>query len=133
MLYALVTLFELFRNVDVSYDRTCDKLWEKGNIGGKVKEVLLTSYFANTIGELFDTISNSAQSELSVAASWLGIIAYTFQIYFDFSGYSDMAIGLGKMFGFDFLENFNYPYISTSIMMLRHCLALPLRLPPSGI
>ena len=46
MLYALVTLFELFRNVDVSYDRTCDKLWEKGNIGGKVKEVLLTSYFA---------------------------------------------------------------------------------------
>lgn len=45
MLYALVTLFELFRNVDVSYDRTCDKLWEKGNIGGKVKEVLLTSYF----------------------------------------------------------------------------------------
>ena len=46
MLYALVTLFELFRNVDVSYDRTCNKLWEKGNIGGKVKEVLLTSYFA---------------------------------------------------------------------------------------
>ena len=46
MLYALVTLFELFRNVDVSYYRTCDKLWEKGNIGGKVKEVLLTSYFA---------------------------------------------------------------------------------------
>ena len=46
MLYALVTFFELFRNVDVSYDRTCDKLWEKGNIGGKVKKVLLTSYFA---------------------------------------------------------------------------------------
>ena len=68
---------------------------------GLGKKVIL----ANTIGELFDTISNSAQSELSVAASWLGIIAYTFQIYFDFSGYSDMAIGLGKMFGFDFLEN----------------------------
>lgn len=65
---------------------------------GLGKKVIL----ANTIGELFDTISNSAQSELSVAASWLGIIAYTFQIYFDFSGYSDMAIGLGKMFGFDF-------------------------------
>ena len=78
---------------------------------GLGKKVIL----ANTIGELFDPISNSAQSELSVAASWLGIIAYTFQIYFDFSGYSDMAIGLGKMFGFDFLENFNYPYISTSI------------------
>ena len=70
---------------------------------------------ANAVGELFDTISNSPQSSLSVAASWLGIIAYTFQIYFDFSGYSDMAIGLGKMFGFDFLENFNYPYISDSI------------------
>ena len=70
---------------------------------------------ANAVGELFDSISNSPQSELSVAASWIGIIAYTFQIYFDFSGYSDMAIGLGKMFGFDFLENFNYPYISDSI------------------
>ncbi len=78
---------------------------------GMGKKVIL----ANNIGELFDTISNTSQSELSVAASWLGIIAYTFQIYFDFSGYSDMAIGLGKMFGFDFLENFNYPYISNSI------------------
>ena len=70
---------------------------------------------ANAVGELFDTLSNAPQSQLSVAASWIGIIAYTFQIYFDFSGYSDMAIGLGKMFGFDFLENFNYPYISDSI------------------
>ena len=70
---------------------------------GLGKKVIL----ANNIGALFDTISGSAQSEMSVAASWLGIIAYTFQIYFDFSGYSDMAIGLGKMFGFDFLENFN--------------------------
>jgi alginate O-acetyltransferase complex protein AlgI len=78
---------------------------------GLGKKVIL----ANSIGELFDTISNMQQSELSVAASWLGIIAYTFQIYFDFSGYSDMAIGLGKMFGFDFLENFDYPYISQSI------------------
>ena len=60
-------------------------------------------------------VLEKVEAELSVAASWLGIIAYTFQIYFDFSGYSDMAIGLGKMFGFDFLENFNFPYISTSI------------------
>ena len=52
---------------------------------------------------------------MSVAAAWLGIIAFAFQIYFDFSGYSDMAIGLGKMLGFEFLENFNYPYISRSI------------------
>lgn len=78
---------------------------------GLGKKVLL----ANNIGFLFDTISNTPQSEMSVVASWMGIIAYTFQIYFDFSGYSDMAIGLGKMFGFDFLENFNYPYISDSI------------------
>lgn len=52
---------------------------------------------------------------LAASAAWLGAIAYTFQIFFDFSGYSDMAIGLGKMFGFHFLENFNYPYISSSV------------------
>lgn len=78
---------------------------------GLGKKVIL----ANSIGALFETISNTPQSELSVTASWLGIISYTFQIYFDFSGYSDMAIGLGKMFGFEFLENFNHPYISDSI------------------
>ncbi len=78
---------------------------------GLGKKVLL----ANTIGSLFDQISNTPQNQMSVAASWMGILAFTFQIYFDFSGYSDMAIGLGKMFGFDFLENFNYPYISKSI------------------
>jgi alginate O-acetyltransferase complex protein AlgI len=54
-------------------------------------------------------------SEITVVTAWLGIIAYSFQIYFDFSGYSDMAIGLGKIFGFNFPENFNYPYISKSI------------------
>ncbi|WP_124099365.1 MBOAT family O-acyltransferase [Ruminococcus sp. Marseille-P6503] len=78
---------------------------------GLGKKVIL----ANNIGALFAEISAASQSELSVVSSWLGILAYTFQIYFDFSGYSDMAIGLGKMFGFDFLENFNYPYISRSI------------------
>ncbi len=78
---------------------------------GLGKKVIL----ANNIGALFTAISEAPQSQLSVAASWMGIIAYTFQIYFDFSGYSDMAIGLGKMFGFDFLENFNYPYISDTI------------------
>ena len=52
---------------------------------------------------------------MSVGTAWIGIIAYTLQIYFDFSGYSDMAIGIGKMFGFDFPKNFNYPYISKSI------------------
>ena len=57
----------------------------------------------------------SAMEELSAASAWLGAVAFTFQIYFDFSGYSDMAIGLGKILGFDYLENFNYPYISRSI------------------
>ncbi|WP_249168722.1 MBOAT family O-acyltransferase [Alkaliphilus sp. B6464] len=57
-------------------------------------------------------IKNTAN--LSIIESWIGIICYSLQIYFDFSGYSDMAIGLGKLFGFDFLENFNYPYISQS-------------------
>ncbi len=78
---------------------------------GLGKKVIL----ANNIGALFTLISKTEQSEMSVCAAWLGAFAYTFQIYFDFSGYSDMAIGLGKMFGFTFLENFNYPYIANSI------------------
>ncbi len=70
---------------------------------------------ANNLGLIADQIFANNPLENSMAIAWLGIICYTIQIYFDFSGYSDMAIGLGKMFGFDFLENFNYPYISTSI------------------
>ena len=78
---------------------------------GVGKKVLL----ANNIGALWDTISGMGAANLPVATAWIGALAYTFQIYFDFSGYSDMAIGLGKMFGFHFLENFQYPYISKSI------------------
>ena len=70
-------------------------------------------FFANNAGAIFTTIS--ALSQKSMLLSWMGLVAYAFQIYFDFSGYSDMAIGLGKMFGFELLENFNYPYISQSI------------------
>ena len=73
------------------------------------KKVLL----ANQVYVIWKEIS--AIEEMSVASAWLGAVAFTFQIYFDFSGYSDMAIGLGKIFGFDYLENFNYPYISRSI------------------
>ena len=80
-------------------------------IAGLAKKVLL----ANTIGYLFTTIQEMEFGSLSVLTAWLGMIAFTLQIYFDFSGYSDMAIGLGKMFGFDFLENFNDPYISKSV------------------
>lgn len=68
---------------------------------------------ANTLSQVADAAF--AASGLSVGMAWLGTICYTLQIFFDFSGYSEMAIGLGKMFGFDFLENFNYPYISKTI------------------
>lgn len=78
---------------------------------GLAKKVLL----ANNIGLLWSAVSKTDISQLSVVSAWLGAIAFAFQIYFDFSGYSDMAIGLGKIFGFDFLENFNYPYISKSV------------------
>ena len=62
-----------------------------------------------------DEIFTLPAGDLTTATAWIGILAYTLQIYFDFSGYSDMAIGLGKMFGFEFKENFNFPYISRSI------------------
>lgn len=70
---------------------------------------------ANTTAQIVDKIFVLPTSRLNGAVSWLGIVLYALQIYFDFSGYSDMAIGLGKMFGFDFKENFNYPYISQSM------------------
>lgn len=72
------------------------------------KKILLANNFALAADAAFST----ANGELSVSLAWLGALAYTLQIFFDFSGYSDMAIGLGKMFGFHFPENFNYPYIS---------------------
>ena len=78
---------------------------------GLAKKVII----ANTFASIADNIFAQNTNELSTLYVWLGIISYTIQIYYDFSGYSDMAIGLGKMFGFDFLENFNYPYISRNI------------------
>lgn len=78
---------------------------------GLGKKVIL----ANNFGAIYVSITALDSSSTSVMSHWVAILAYTLQIYFDFSGYSDMAIGLGKMFGFDFLENFNYPYISKSI------------------
>jgi len=70
---------------------------------------------ANTVARIADEVFAVPSVELTPALAWIGIVAYSLQIYFDFSGYSDMAIGLGHMFGFRFLENFNYPYISRSI------------------
>lgn len=80
-------------------------------IRGLAKKVLL----ANTSGMIFIEVSGLAKDNIAVMTAWLGAFAYMFQIYFDFSGYSDMAIGLGKMFGFEFNMNFNYPYVSKSI------------------
>ncbi len=79
-------------------------------IYGLGKKVLLANFLARIADNTFDYISVP-----SVMMAWLGVIAYALQIYFDFSGYSDMAIGLGRMFGFHFLENFNFPYIAKSI------------------
>lgn len=121
---AYVSLFpQLIAGPIVRYQDVADQLNERthsfdrfGNgvkrfVTGLGKKVLL----ANNIGLLWDAISKTAAENLTTLAAWLGIIAFAFQIYFDFSGYSDMAIGLGKMFGFEFLENFNYPYTSKSV------------------
>jgi alginate O-acetyltransferase complex protein AlgI len=78
---------------------------------GLSKKVLI----ANVMGEVADEVFNMPINDITSGTAWIGILAYTFQIYFDFSGYSDMAIGLGKMIGFRFPENFNNPYISQSI------------------
>ncbi len=78
---------------------------------GLGKKVLL----ANSAGLVWDKVIASDLGSLPALSAWIGILAFSFQIYFDFSGYSDMAIGLGKMLGFSFLENFDYPYMSFSI------------------
>ncbi len=80
-------------------------------IFGLGKKVLI----ANNIGSLWDQVQELGFANISTPLAWLGILAYAFQIYFDFSGYSLMAIGMGKMLGFEFPQNFNYPYISKSM------------------
>ena len=78
---------------------------------GLGKKVLI----ANNVGMLWESYKAMAPGDLTVAGAWLGVLAFAIQIYFDFSGYSDMAVGLGRMLGFEFMRNFNYPYISRSI------------------
>jgi alginate O-acetyltransferase complex protein AlgI len=108
----IVRYIDVFHQID---ERTCtvDKFAEgiKRFSIGLGKKVII----ANSVGSVVDNIFGLPFYQNTAASAWVGIICYTFQIYFDFSGYSDMAIGLAKMFGFDFMENFNYPYISKSI------------------
>ncbi|WP_267379478.1 MBOAT family O-acyltransferase [Bacillus sp. GM_Baccil_2] len=80
-----------------------------------IRGLALKVLLANNIGLLWTSVKATSISELTILTAWIGIIAFAFQIYFDFRGYSAMAQGLGKMFGFDFPENFNYPYISKSV------------------
>lgn len=103
------TIDEELNNRKHSFTKTCEGLLRF--MRGLFKKVLI----ANNIGYLFTIISSMTNSELSILTAWLGILAFTFQIYFDFSGYSDMAIGMGKMLGFNYLENFDHPYIAKSI------------------
>jgi alginate O-acetyltransferase complex protein AlgI len=93
----------------ISWTQTADGIF-RFSIGFGKKIIL-----ADTMGSVADPIFALPGNELTLGIAWLGVVAYTLQIYFDFSGYSDMAIGLGKMFGFDFPENFNLPYRSRSI------------------
>lgn len=105
-----------YRDVELQIDNRETTLIKFGEgssrfILGLGKKVIL----ANALGSLYTEISSLPHGQVSVILYWIGIAAYTLQIYFDFSGYSDMAIGLGKMFGFVFDENFNYPYIASTI------------------
>lgn len=122
---AYVTLYpQLIAGPIVRYQDVDDQLREREHsfpmfasgvrtfLAGMAKKVLL----ADMAGQLWEESFMSVPlDERTVLGAWLGILFYSFQIYFDFSGYSDMAIGLGKMIGFKFLENFNYPYIAKSI------------------
>uniref|UniRef100_UPI00402A99AA MBOAT family O-acyltransferase n=1 Tax=Succinivibrio sp. TaxID=2053619 RepID=UPI00402A99AA len=97
----------------VSRTLSCEIFWEgfKRFTFGLAKKLLI----ADACGKIADAAFSFPNAEVTALAAWVGMFCYTLQIYFDFSGYSDMAIGLGRIFGFTFPENFNYPYISKSI------------------
>ena len=108
----IVKYHEIAKQIDnrtVTFKRV--SLGIKRFILGLSKKMLI----ANTMGCIVDKIFEQSPENISMLTSWMGAIAYSLQLYYDFSGYSDMAIGLGLIFGFKFLENFNYPYISKSI------------------
>ncbi len=103
------TIARELKNRTISFDEVCFGF--QRFLMGLFKKVLI----ANGVGALWDATLAGGMEELSFASAWLGAIAFTLQIYFDFSGYSDMAIGMGEMMGFHFLENFRYPYMAVSI------------------
>ena len=100
---------EQIEDREVNFDKVT--IGVKRFIIGLSKKMLI----ANTLGAIADKIFTQPADTFSPLVAWLGSISYTLQLYYDFSGYSDMAIGLGLIFGFQFMENFNYPYISKSI------------------
>ena len=108
----------IVRYIDVEYEMMHRKFNLQGTADGLRRFVIGLGkkvIIANHMAIVSDTIFASTFEGLSFTSAWLGAIAFAFQIYYDFSGYSDMAIGLGKIFGFKFNENFNYPYIAKSI------------------
>ena len=122
LLALYIALFpQLIAGPIVRYTTVCDQIasrrtsWDQFTRGvfrfvvGFNKKMLLANVMAEVADKAF------AASAPSCAFAWFGAVCYTLQIYFDFSGYSDMAIGLGRMFGFEFLENFNYPYLSKTV------------------
>ena len=105
-----------YQDVEVDIGR-CNENWDSIKAGAArfIKGLAKKMLIANQVCYICDTITANDLGTISVPMMWLAVLSYAIQIYFDFSGYSDMAIGLGKMFGFEFLENFNLPYSSLSI------------------
>ena len=105
-----------YQDIEIDIGR-CNENWDSIKAGSArfIKGLAKKMVIANQVCYICDTITANDLEMISTPMMWLAVLAYTIQIYFDFSGYSDMAIGLGKIFGFEFLENFNLPYASTSI------------------
>ncbi len=121
---AYVTLFpQLVAGPIVRYEHVANEIDRRTvninkisfGIGKFIKGLAKKVFLANNIGLIWTQVKEMDYTEISAATAWLGILAFAFQIYFDFSGYSDMAVGLGKMLGFNFPKNFVYPYMSKSI------------------
>ena len=126
---AYITMFpQLIAGPIVRYSQVSEQLKERRVNAEKAADGILRFVcglgkkllFANAAGEMWEYFNSLPLSKLSTLGAWLGIVFFAFQIYFDFSGYSDMAIGLGLMLGFDFPENFNYPYTAKSFRDFWH-------------